>query len=149
MNTKAALVLIILAVTVSGCLDAPEDPEATEPQSGEVVIEITDAGFDPETVTVTEGTTVTWETTRSQPGWPASDNHPTHTQYPTGYYDQSGSHGGSQACTGEGEQKGDAFDACERLEQGETYSFTFNEAGTWGYHDHLRSSNTGTVNVVE
>jgi len=38
---------------------------------------------------------------------------------------------------------------CEKrgLAEGESYTFIFNEAGNWRYHDHLRSSLTGTIVV--
>ena len=31
----------------------------------------------------------------------------------------------------------------------ESYSFTFDTAGEWGFHNHLRASDTGTIIVVE
>ena len=53
--------------------------------------------------------------------WVASAPHPTHT-------DLSG------------------FDAKAAMS---SYSFTFSQVGTWGFHNHLRASDTGTIIVVE
>ena len=78
---------------------------------------------------------VTFFNEDSNKHWPASAMHPTHTLYP-------GS--GIEKC-GTGEK---IFDACKGLEQGESFSFTFNEKGSWKYHDHLSVSSTGTI-VVE
>ena len=55
--------------------------------------------------------------------WVASAPHPTHTNYP-------------------------GFDAKQGVASGEKYSFTFDKAGSWNYHDHLIPSNFGTI-VVE
>lgn len=154
MNKRYALVFatLIATLTVAGCIHNDTSEDTAEPdnvQSGEVTVQATDSGFQPETVTVEKGTTVVWENTDDRAIWPASNVHPTHTQYPGGDYGQSGTYQGSQACSGQGQQKGDAFDACEQISPGESYAFTFEETGTWNYHDHLRSSMTGTINVVE
>lgn len=154
MNKRYALVFtaLIATITVAGCIHNGASDTTSEPgnaQSGEATVQVTNSGFQPETVTVEKGTTVVWENTGDRAVWPASNLHPTHTQYPGGNYDQSGTYQSSQACSGQGEQKGDAFDACERISPGESYTFTFEETGTWQYHDHLRSSTTGTVQVVE
>lgn len=94
-------------------------------------ISITDAGFEPKEVKIKKGETVSWINESSRSSWPASALHPTHAVYPEG--------GG---CIGS------AFDACRGLETGEEFSFLFNHAGTWKYHDHLAPSRTGTV-IVE
>ncbi len=99
------------------------------------IIKITAAGFEPKTATVKAGTTVTFVNEDSNKHWPASAMHPTHTLYPGSDINKCGS--------------GEAiFDACKDLEQGESFSFTFNEKGSWKYHDHLGVSSTGTI-VVE
>ena len=40
------------------------------------------------------------------------------------------------------------FDTCKGLKKGESYEFTFNEIGSWKYHNHLNPGQQGTV-VVE
>ena len=105
--------------------------------TGDNIIEITSSGFSPSTLTVNEGeTTVTFINKDSSPHWPASAVHPTHTVYP-------GS--GIQKC-GTAEES-NIFDACGGLKQGESFSFIFNEKGSWGYHDHLQPSSRGTIVV--
>lgn len=91
--------------------------------SESVVVEYTQQGFAPKTITVKVGTTVTWINKDSDPMWVASNPHPIHTDLP-------------------------GFDALKQIPTGETYSYTFTKVGNWGYHNHLNLSNTGTV-VVE
>ena len=80
-------------------------------------------GFSPATVTIKEGGTVAFTNQGSQGMWVASDPHPQHTDYPD-------------------------FDALRLYKPGETYSFTFTKPGTWHYHNHLDTGETGTV-IVE
>lgn len=80
------------------------------------------SGFTPSTLTVKVGSVVTWNNTSGSAVQVASDPHPTHTDLPDL---NSGS-----------------------LANGQTYSYTFNKIGTWGYHNHLDPTEKGTV-VVE
>ncbi|HIH15474.1 MAG: Plastocyanin [archaeon GW2011_AR17] len=95
------------------------------------VIQITSSGFSPSILTVSAGTTVTFIIMDEGTYWPASASHPSHTVYPT-----------TGGCIGS------TFDACKGLAQGESFDFTFNEAGEWKYHDHLNPGRTGTI-IVE
>ncbi|MDP3697997.1 MAG: hypothetical protein Q8R47_00265 [Nanoarchaeota archaeon] len=114
----------------------PEDSTLEEKvASAEHQIAITADGFSPKTITVKAGDMITFFNEDSNQHWPASAMHPTHTLYP----------GSDIKKCGSGEQ---IFDACKGLEQGESFSFTFNEKGSWKYHDHLGISSTGTI-VVE
>ncbi len=79
--------------------------------------------FSPATITVKQGTTVTWTNTGTAKVWIASDPHPTHTDYP-------------------------GFNSGTDIGAGESWSFTFDKKGTWGYHNHLNPTAKGTV-VVE
>ena len=112
------------------------------------VIEITSSGFTPSTLTISKGDTVTWINKDTEGHWPASAMHPTHTKYAGGSYDEPGSYQGSQACISEGNPKTGAFDPCKALQPEETWSFTFNELGSWGYHDHLDVGLFGKI-IVE
>jgi plastocyanin len=78
-------------------------------------------GFMPSTMTVAPNTRVTWIAIDDFMPFVASDPHPTHTDLP-----------GLSSGT---------------LGMGETYSFTFSQLGTWGYHDHNASQFTGKVIV--
>ncbi|TSC87248.1 MAG: Uncharacterized protein G01um10148_353 [Parcubacteria group bacterium Gr01-1014_8] len=81
-------------------------------------------GFQPSELTVKKGSTVTFTTTAARQFWPASNLHPSHDIYPD-------------------------FDAKRPLESDEVWSFTFNTAGDWPFHDHIRSYYVGVVHVIE
>ena len=98
------------------------------------VITFTDAGFEPSTVAIKKGQTVRWMNNSSTNTWPASAVHPTHSIYPQK---------SASDCLGS------SFDACRGLAKGETWDFTFNDVGTWKFHDHLHASKTGSVTVTE
>ena len=68
--------------------------------------------------------------------WTASGVHPTHTAY-------SGT-SLSQHCPDTAEV---AFDQCKGEASGVSWTFTFTKTGIWGYHNHSRSSDMGTVIV--
>lgn len=110
-------------------------PPAEEEQTNAILF--TDKGYQPETITIKKGTTVIFVNTAKTPTWPASADHPTHKVYP----------GSDIAKCGTPEQV-NIFDACKGLAENENWTFTFNEVGTWKYHDHLNPSWLGTV-VVE
>lgn len=126
--------------------DSPSSPEnpgapAATPAGGNpvarsVTVSITDSGFVPAMVNIKKGDSVTWVNNSSSPVWPASANHPTHTVYP-------GS--GIEKCD-TADQPG-IFDACLGIALGGSWTFRFNEIGSWKYHDHLDPSHFGTVNV--
>ena len=81
-------------------------------------------GASPTTVTIKAGDTVKFVSNDSIPHWPASGVHPTH-----------------QICPG--------FDSLRGLNNGESYSFTFNEAKTCPWHDHLIASLKGQIIVSQ
>jgi plastocyanin len=105
-----------------------------EGAEGGAVVTYSTSGFSPATVTIQRGETVTWQSDGSAM-WIGSNDHPTHTQY-------SGTSREEHCAAGDR----DAFDQCA---VGETYSFTFDKAGTWGYHNHRSTSHLGQVIVVE
>lgn len=87
------------------------------------VVRMEEDAFSPATLTVESGESVAFENASDDDKWPASNVHPTHELYPE-------------------------FDAMNAVLPGDSYSFTFERAGTWGYHDHLNPGLTGTI-VVE
>ena len=87
-----------------------------------VTVVIKDFAFRPDTVTIKAGTTVTWINQDDAPHKVASNPHPAHTDLP-----------GLVSGT---------------LSKGDSYSFTFTETGTFGYHCHLHPSMLGTI-IVE
>lgn len=90
--------------------------------ANEVSIVLTDNGFEPPHLRIKEGTTVVFSTTRAYAFWPASNLHPSHELY-------------------------SAFDPKQPINPGVTWSFVFDKAGTWDFHDHVRSYFTGTIYV--
>lgn len=111
-----------------------------EPTDSSNTITYTDSGYSPKEITISKGDTVVFKNESSRTLWPASTVHPVHSAYP-------GSN--IQKCfDGDTENDSTIFDACRDLGAGEEWSFTFNEVGSWGYHNHRRFSDTGKV-IVE
>ncbi|MBI3037354.1 cupredoxin domain-containing protein [Candidatus Woesearchaeota archaeon] len=152
---KGTIMLILFAIAaavlISGCSQygtnegAKQAPAATEspaalppppppPAAGQAAsantIEITASGFSPNTLTAKSGDTVMFVNKDTAQHWPASAVHPTHVVYPE-----------PGGCIGS------KFDACKGLAQGESFTFVFNEKGSWKYHDHLNPSLWGTIVV--
>ena len=87
------------------------------------VVRYADGGFSPETVSISVGQMVRWVNDGTELMWPASDVHPTHQEYP-------------------------GFDARRPIGPGGSWSFTFEEEGSQGYHNHMNPTSTGAV-IVE
>ncbi len=87
-------------------------------------VAVKNSAFFPAELKIKKGDTVVWTNFDSSPAWPASAFHPTHQVYP-------------------------GFDALKRINTGESYSFTFDKAGSWKYHDHLNPTSAGVVEVAE
>jgi len=75
-------------------------------------VRMTDAGYSPKVLKIKQGQTVEFVNDSKTDYWPASDPHPTHTDYP-------------------------GFDAQKTILPGGSWDFTFNRTGTYGYHNHL------------
>lgn len=93
--------------------------EESETAASTDQVEIADFAFGPETINIKKGTTVTWTNKDSAE----------HTVTP--------------------DEESGAFEGSELLAQGETYSFTFDEVGTYTYHCQPHPQMTGTVVVTE
>lgn len=104
---------------------------------GETVIHMDESGYIPEDVTIPRGGKVIFENIEGE-HWPASNIHPTHRSYP-----------GSDTKKCDTGESGSIFDACHVMEAGESYEFTFNEAGEWRYHDHVTPQIKGTITVED
>ncbi len=115
-----------------------QTPNSSGSAENTKTITYTDAGYTPSTITVKVGDTVTFQNNSSRPMWTASDMHPVHSAYP----------GSSVQKCGTAEQS-TIFDACTGIQPGQSWSFTFAEAGTWGFHNHLGPSDTGEIVVQE
>ncbi|MFB6209296.1 MAG: plastocyanin/azurin family copper-binding protein [Candidatus Nanohaloarchaea archaeon] len=149
---------LALVIVASGCLhaapgtaepDQTSDSGTKNPQNGNTqtatgnnsgsgtnTVYYTSSGFQPSTITIQQGETVTWVNNASASMWVGSNRHPTHTRYA----------GTSlrEHCQN-GDQISSAFDQCST---GDRFSFTFERTGEWGYHNHKNFVHKGTV-VVE
>ena len=167
-NLRAFSTLIILLVALlfisgaSGCsssekkvqnlsniaIEAEKAPQTTNttneggnviqsnPQPSTKTIEITALGFSPSPLTISAGDTVIFLNKDTANHWPASAMHPTHTVYPGSGIEKCGT-----------SEQSSIFDACKGLKQGESFSFTFNQKGSWSYHDHLILGKFGKIIV--
>lgn len=82
----------------------------------------TEQGFVPQNVHIKKGDTVKFVNQTKTPFWPASNSHPSHGIYPE-------------------------FDPRVQIAPGDSWSFTFNKVGNWGYHDHMAASMQGRIVV--
>ena len=103
--------------------------------------EYTDAGFSPQTITITAGETVLWTNRSSKLMWVASAKHPDHTVY-------DGTSLAEHCADGALKAGATSFDQCTAVVKGSTYSFVFDKLGTWKYHDHVNATKFGTVIVT-
>lgn len=102
----------------------------------EYTIEITGTGFNPKTIEINKGDKVNFVNVGTSNVWPATTVHPSHKAYP-----------GSNINKCNTDEENLIFDACKIISAGESYNFTFNEIGTWRYHNHLDTGKTGTIIV--
>lgn len=91
-------------------------------------------GFSPASVTIKKGETVTFIDEGTGKMWVASAMHPDHKAYD-----------GTSLSAHCPNPTGAAFDQCAT---GGSYTFVFDKAGTWKYHNHVSSTHFGTI-IVE
>lgn len=114
--------LIVFAVLIlSGC-SGPAASTNSASITPSVLVHMPTSGFNPETLTVKQGTKVCFQNDDSEARWPASNIHPTHEIY-------------------------SEFDPKAPVRSGDTWCFTFTKAGIWKFHDHLLPEFVGTINV--
>jgi len=92
-------------------------------------------GFSPKTVTVAKGGVVTFVSENGAKMWVGADKHPTHKEYDGTSRAEHCAPGATLS-----------FDQCGT---GNSYSFTFDKAGSFNYHNHVQASDLGTVIVTE
>ena len=105
-------------------------------KSNVYTIEMSEKGFSPNSLEIKQGDTVKFVNVGNIGQWPASAKHPTHTVYPGSDIKKCGT-----------VEEAHIFDACKNIQPGESWSFTFNEKGTWGYHDHSKKELFGKIVV--
>mgnify|MGYP003393172790 CR=1 FL=1 len=119
------LILVVLSLVFLYFVKTNPKPEQSfndEILATDVVVKITDEGFVPERVEIKVGQRVMWINESNAFTWPASDPHPTHTELST-------------------------FDPKEPFRGGEVWGYVFESPGVFKYHDHLKSSRRGEVEV--
>jgi hypothetical protein len=128
MSGKYSIVAVILllaaAAVAVGFLKTTDPGKAAAADlrgQDEVHIVLTDKGWEPSKVLISEGTTVVFSSQRPYPYWPASNEHPSHSIYPE-------------------------FDPKEPVMASSTWSFRPKQ-GVWGFHDHIRSYYSGVLYV--
>jgi plastocyanin len=118
------LILLALAIAVVvGIASKSNDKTINTTQETTANVSISASSFFPNVIDVKPGQPVTWTNTDSNPHWIASDPYP----------------------------KDDALKSLNSngtIGQNETYSYTFEKAGTYTYHDELHPTDLmGTVRV--
>lgn len=112
-----AVVVIIVLALLYNQLYRPAAPVSAN------TVTMENFAFNPSSITVKKGTTVTWTNKDSVAHQVSSDPYPSHTDLP-GLFSNS-------------------------LSQNQTYSFTFDKIGVFGYHCQIHPSMKGTVTVTE
>lgn len=87
-------------------------------------IRYTNEGYVPANITVKAGTMVMFVNESDQDMWVASNGHPAHTDLPT-------------------------FDQFEFAPKGSQYVYTFDQVGSWKYHDHVAPVYGGIITVTK
>lgn len=98
------------------------DDTAIDTTAEIIVVTYSNEGFAPKEIDVAVGQTVRFVNESSGNMWVASAVHPSHTVLPE-------------------------FDEKKSIGNGEVYEFTFTKAGAWEYHNHVKPSAGGKVNV--
>lgn len=152
MSKKLLIVLAIIiiagvAVFVSNNKTKAPSEEADQTQNEltgaaqslpqENVVTYTDAGYSPSPIKIKIGETVVFKNNGSQVIWTASAMHPTHTVYPGSDIKKCGTPEANMI-----------FDSCAGISSGESWSFKFDNAGEWKYHNHLNTGHYGAI-IVE
>jgi len=113
-------------ITILGDGAAADTSEVFEKEmmeKGPTLISYDENGFSPASITIKVGDTVVFENEGTKDMWVASSIHPTHKDLP-------------------------GFDDLKSVGGGESYTYTFEKAGTWKYHNHVKAGDTGVV-IVE
>ena len=109
-------------------------PAAAQPAAAGVTVAYDGSSFSPASVTIKKGDSVAFNSTTGDM-WVASAPHPAHTGYDGTSKNEHCAAGFAGAAP---------FDQCK---EGASFTFTFNKAGSWGYHNHSNPGAFGTVVV--
>ena len=92
------------------------------------VVTYTSAGFSEKLISISIGSTLEWRNASDHAIWIISTN----PRYPVKTASDCGT---------------SSFDSCKKIAAGDSYTFTFDRAGTWHYENKLDTIQTGTVVV--
>jgi len=155
-TSTIGLIVVVLVIVVGGAwyfmrnapvpATPPPSTASTEENTPTAVVPVSNApmtatvaysggSFSPESVTIAKGGTVSFINQGSARMWVAADVHPSHENY-------DGTTRSTHCTAGYSGPK--PFDQCAA---GSSYSFTFDKAGTWNYHNHAEASAIGVVIV--
>lgn len=137
---KKILLAVIILLMVSGgwiFLKNKKESIVENNSTSNNTVVYSDTGYVPNTLTIKQGETVTWENKSKYSMWTASAMHPSHRAYP-----------GTDITACGTQTLLPMFDACQKIEPGQSWSFKFDNIGNWKYHNHSNSSHFGTI-VVE
>lgn len=118
---KSPITANMVDKNISATLETQASPTAAIPETQNKIF-LTATGFSPKVLTIKAGETVTWENNLGETATIDSDVHPAHTKYPPLNLGQ--------------------FSA------GQILNLLFDQPGTYGYHNHLNATQSGTI-IVE
>ena len=127
-------VFIFIALLLPFSFSSAHETEET------ILVSITEQGFEPAELIIAPHTKIIFINRDEEGHWPASDRHPSHTDYNGTDLETHC----SEDYAGE-----PVFDSCKPIEPGDTWSFVFEKAGTFHFHDHVWSHLGGTIVVSE
>ena len=131
MKKMMIAIIVLIVVTVAGAAayvyvnrdgDADSADTSQEGSDEAVTIEITANGFEPQVMQVDVGTTVMWTNTDTVPHGIQANPYPEGTDLPS-------------------------LNTETEIGPGESYSYTFGDAGEYGYHDKDDPTDNGEVVV--
>ena len=131
-NSKKNILVVIVAIVVVALLVVgvvmlsrnTGKKSSSQLAKKQAEVSITSGGFVPATLSVAKGTTVTWKNADNARHQVASEPYPSHSN-PEGLF------------------------SIEPLNTGDTYSYTFNEAGTFNYLDQLNPYKVKGIVIVK
>lgn len=135
-NKLVFLVIVVIVVSLGGILllrnksdnqssqsinQNTEPTQAAQQQVKSAEVNVTVSGFEPKTITIQKGERVVWTNKSGEPVTVNSDAHPTHLLWP--------------------------FLNLGTFNDGSSVSVVFEKQGTYTYHNHLNTGQTGIVVV--
>lgn len=123
INRGEVAKMVVLARAEYGMPGEGRRPQEGDAEATEKIVVYADAGFSPQVLRVKRGETVTFKNETTLMLWVASDPHPSHSILPS-------------------------LNSLGVIMQGEIYTYTFTQIGTFGFHNHRNSIHQGTI-IVE